>query len=688
MPARDLLAGAAWVERRGWRGRSSRESPCVPGRHTPEARNGRPADGHVRPVPRPPANWHHIGDTWQVAGGGVKLAAVTYAPPPSHALPGIRRLAVRGGLVACLGAVLASTACRPAPLLHDVSITPTTITPDGDGDGDVALIRYAVGQTAAVSIRLVASSGQEYVWRADAVRAPGNYESAFGGIVAGRMVPQGAYHVLVTARTAGGETAQAEGELVVSGGDREPPTLSGFTVLPKRFTPNQDGLDDRVSISYRLEERAEVRIWLQTPGGDYVTDILAAKSRADDPGAIGPHVYEYDAGVDADAPPPPDGDYLVVAEARDGVGNVARAEAPLTIRDGGQPRAGLQGDVAWSARVVPLGGTLWFTATVANVGATPLRTRGPEPGAVYANNTSFNQSAPAGILLLARHRGRSAARSVLLSAVPADVRLDLARRGSAEAPGEATAQATGEATGQATGQGAGEATGQATGEATGQATGEVTGEATGQGAGEEPGAGQRGGPEQATGNGPAAAPPFPLPFAGPLGTPSTALEANGSRIAETGWRGTICGTVLANGQPQAGADVYAFESDGDNGQHRTSDGHGRFCFADLLVPPAAERSYARSPGAVRLGLEYDEARTDLEYPYRWQVGRSAELGVCEAQDRLYLCLLPGQTVTVTGGVRFVERPYRRSTLVYLALLHEDVRRMHGPYGEQRITIEY
>ncbi len=595
---------------------------------------------------RSAATWQHPRSRARLAGvtvcrrpvhlGGQEPGSV--APQPQslgsgHASLAARETCRRPGLVAArrraalfgrwsLWLALAAVACcgcRSRPLLSEVSVTPATITPNGDGDSDVAVIQYAVGQTATVSIRLVDSSGRSYVLRDGRVRAPGRYEAAFGGVIAGQMVPDGAYEVVVTAQAPGSRTAESRTRLEVAEADHEPPTLFGFTVRPQRFTPNQDGLDDRVQISYRLEKPAEVRIWLAKQDGEYVTDILAAKNRADDPGSPGPHSFEYDAGVDADAPPPPDGDYLVVAEARDRVGNVDRAQAQLAIRDGGQPRAALLGDVQWSARVIPLGATLWFTVSVANMGSTPLRTRGPEPGTIYDNNTSFNRSAPPSVLLLARRGDRSAVQSVLISQGQPDVRLEL------KPPGESQAATT-------------------------------------------------------SGH----------PLAGPLGrlTPAEAMVSLTETIDLAGWRGSLCGTVFEAGQPAVGADVYAFESDGDNGRHRTSDSQGRFCFADLLVPPAAERSFARSPGAIRLGLEYDEARTDLEYPYRWQVGPTADLGVCQAEDRLYLCLRPGQTVTVSGGVRFLEPPYRRSTVVYLALLHEDVRRMHGPYGQQRITIEY
>jgi hypothetical protein len=62
--------------------------------------------------------------------------------------------------------------------------------------------------------------------------------------------------------------------------------------------------------------------------------------------------------------------------------------------------------------------------------------------------------------------------------------------------------------------------------------------------------------------------------------------------------------------------------------------------------------------------------------------------VCRSENTVYLCLAPGQTVTVAGAVRFVTPPFRRTTNAYLALMHEDVRRMHGPYGRQAITIEH
>jgi hypothetical protein len=363
-----------------------------------------------------------------------------------------------------------------------------------------------------------------------------------------------------------------------------------------------------------------------------VTDILEDLESAEHPGEPGAHVYDYDAGVDADAPPPADGPYRIVAEARDGVGNVSRQEVPLTIQDGGQPRASLVGDVDWSDTVVPLGSTLWFTVTVRNDGATPIRTRGPEPGTVYGNTESFNRESTEEVLLLARAGEHAASVRVPIAEWAGDSEADLVIDLYAPAADKgSTRQATGDAP---------------SGSSDSRAT------------------------------------------AAPEASPVSALGA-AADAGETASRAvTICGTVLRDGQAAVGAEVYAFEADGDNGILAVADASGGFCFHDIEVPPSHERTFARSPGSIRLGLEYDEMGGSIAYPYRWQLGETDALDVCEVDDRFYLCLAPGATATVHGGLRFDEPPFRRGTNVYLALMHEDVRRMHGPYNPQRISVEY
>jgi hypothetical protein len=491
--------------------------------------------------------------------------------------------------------------CRAAaPVLFDVAVEPSAITPNQDGDADVTRITYGIGVPATITVTLH-GRGEPLVLRAGKRRSPERYEALFGGVIEGAMLADGEYTVQFSAVPRdGGPTAIVTRTLRVSEADSEPPGLYGFTVQPAVLSPNQDGLGDEVVVSYRLDDAADVRVTLVTEDGDYVTDVLEEEASASRAGEPGPHAYVFDAGVEANAQPPPDGTYRVVAEARDGVGNVTHEERVLEIVDGGLPNAALFGDVVWSSHVVALGQTLAFTSTVRNVGDTPIRTRGPEPGAVYENTSTFNTTPPAGFVLLAKSAEMGASAWVAADAT-GDVTLELAT----------TASSAG----------------------------------------------------------------VPLGGAGP---PDAALPA----------RVTVCGNVVQSGLGVEGAEVTAFEVDGDGLRQVVTDAEGRFCFEALPVPAAHERSYARSPGALRLGLEYDEKRTDLEYPFRWQLGLTSELDTCESDDRLYLCLLPGKEVDVFGGVRFTEPPFRRGTNVYLALMHEDVRRMHGPYGIQHITVEF
>lgn len=540
-------------------------------------------------------------------------------PPPRR-----RRRAVALWIAALS---LGVAGCTVAPALSLEALAPTTITPDRDGRDDVARLSYRVGRRLVLTVTLTAGDGTVHVVRGAALRQPRRtpYELLFGGVVDGRMLPDGTYAVRLEARPVdGGAPLTVDGPpLTIRDADADPPAIRGLTVRPARFTPNQDGLDDRVAISYALDEPAEVRLRIETAGGDYVTDLLADTDAATSPGDPGPHVYDYDAGVDADAPPPPDGDYVVVVEARDAAGNVTVERRPLAIAQGGQPRAAFIDDVRFSATRLALGGTLVFTATVKNVGGTPIRTRGPAPGYVYDNDHTFNQTAPPGFVLLARHGGRRGALRV--PAGVSDVTVALAREAPLVDP-------------VAGGDGG---------------DGGLAGPVGGDDVGDAGGAGAAGG--------------------------VTGLDA----------AATVCGTVRdEDGGAAAGAEVFAFEADGDNGRRVTADARGRFCFAALTVSPDHARTFARSPGALRVGFSYDDRRSDLDYPFRYQVGSTAALDACPADDIWYLCLMPGATVRVQGAVRFVEPPYRRTTQAYVALMHEDVRVMHGPYGVQALSIEY
>lgn len=417
-------------------------------------------------------------------------------------------------VAALLLALFALAGCRSMPTLSEVRVEPSTISPNADGRDDLARIQYRIGQTSLVTTTFIDSAGQAHVWRADERRSPNDYSGLFNGIIDGRMLPDGPYTWRIVAQPVdGGSPAQAEGQLVIQGADTTRPDITQFTVVPNVFTPNQDGINDRVTVSYVLAKPATVRVFLEDAKGRFVVSLLEKKNGPVEPGAAGRHQYDYDAGVDADAPPPADGQYNVVVEARDQLGNLVVERRPLTIQEGGVPRATIL-DSQIGPSVVSIGDTVFITATVKNIGTTPIRTQGPPPGTIYPSNQSYNT---------------------------------------------------------------------------------------------------------------------------------------------------------------------------------------------LRLP--------QSPGAFRLGATYNEAPTDLDYPYRWGLGDPSHLERRTVDGRTLLCppvtpneqcaleervvggktytyLLPGHSVEIHGGIRITDKPLRREPLFYLALIQEDVRKHEESVNPTQVTIEY
>jgi hypothetical protein len=304
------------------------------------------------------------------------------------------------GVLAVL--LILSTACAGgSPLVYDVEVQPSVISPNADGVDDVARIGYRISRSCQVYVYFVDDEGQRYYFREGNSRSAGEYEALFGGAIEGQVLTDGEYTWVVEAVDArSGETVTVEGQLTVQGGDSQGPQVEDFTVYPQSFTPNQDGINDRISISYRLAERAEVEVYLRDEQGQKYPvglpktrwneedfDLEASPSKVElDPGLW---EYDYDGGIDLGASPPADGNYTVVVEASDRAGNKVVKEAPLVIEDGGLPLAEIQ-TVEFYPTVVPLGGTLDVTMTVQNVGGVAIRTKGPPSGTTYTSRENFN----------------------------------------------------------------------------------------------------------------------------------------------------------------------------------------------------------------------------------------------------------------------------------------------------------
>ncbi len=294
-----------------------------------------------------------------------------------------------------LGLAIALSACFSGPLLTNVSVNPATISPNADGIDDVTRISYSLNGSADLSIYLIDAAGNRHYFRENRRRSTGDYGVDFSGVVNGAMLPDGTYTWVVEATADNGQTANQSGTLVIENADTSRPELQGFSVYPKVFTPNQDGINDRVTINYYLTKQAEVAVYLIAPNGETRYPI-AEVERDIKPGEPGFHTYDYEGGVDLGAEPPPNGIYTVYAEAMDRVGNRTVVTNTLTIAEGGVPRADIVSanvdfyNPATCDTVVPLKQTLAFTLTVENFGNVPIRTNGPTSGMAYRSDENFN----------------------------------------------------------------------------------------------------------------------------------------------------------------------------------------------------------------------------------------------------------------------------------------------------------
>ena len=296
---------------------------------------------------------------------------------------------------------------RPAgPVLESAEFSLDTISPNADGLTGITRITYRLRRPASVSIYFLDSAGARYTFRADNPRDSGEHSLFFSGIVEAyarpgdqyegtllkRVLPDGAYMWAIEAAEENGEAVSLRGTLTIVDADTALPDLKNLTASPVVFTPNQDGINDRVTINVWLDKEIpedDLRVSLISPNGQRYpiaeagTDVL--------PGRRGLHVYDYDGGIDNGENPPPDGDYIVQAEAEDKIGQKVMIETALTLQNGGLPRAEIYlGEVKWSSAVVVFGEPLTFELTIENYGTAPIRTFGPWSGTEYQQSENSN----------------------------------------------------------------------------------------------------------------------------------------------------------------------------------------------------------------------------------------------------------------------------------------------------------
>ena len=188
-----------------------------------------------------------------------------------------------------------------AGLTVTAAARPATVSPDGDGRADLAVVRYRLGRPATVTFTLLDAAGATVATVATLARPAGSHELEW----AVDALPDGSYRVVVTAH-GDGRVVTTSVPLLVNR------TLGYLAVAPRAFSPNGDGRADTLEIGFTLSQPADVVVEARRRGARHVRVFSGGLP-------AGRHSLVW-GGEAAPGLPARDGAYSLVVRALNGAG--------------------------------------------------------------------------------------------------------------------------------------------------------------------------------------------------------------------------------------------------------------------------------------------------------------------------------------------------------------------------------
>jgi flagellar hook assembly protein FlgD len=207
------------------------------------------------------------------------------------------------------------------PRLESAAVVPGSFSPNGDGHGDSASVRFDPGESGSARVLLLGDGDKVLRRLADwhAVSAAAQSLTWDGRISEGAKLvaaPEGRITVEIPVRDLAGNSANVRRAAVV---DR---TLGFPSVSPRTCSPNGDGAHDTVAVAFKLTRRADVTLAL-VRAEDVLRLIKAGEF------AAGPQSVTWDGqvagGASADS-----GKYELRVTARGGLGETS-VSVPVTV---------------------------------------------------------------------------------------------------------------------------------------------------------------------------------------------------------------------------------------------------------------------------------------------------------------------------------------------------------------------
>ncbi len=227
--------------------------------------------------------------TWQSAGA--PAGRYTWTISSGVARPASGTVRAGGGM--------------PPLAIETLAAEPEAISPNGDGQADSTTLTYGLSAPANVTVELTDAIGTVVDTPVDRVwTVAGRHTLELDG----DTLPDGAYDVVATARTATGVSAQKVVPLSVNR------TLGLVSVAPAAFSPNEDERKDRLTLTFALTAPADVRIRIERDGR-WVANPLTASYLP------GTHRFAWDGSRAAGMLR--DGEYDAVVEAAGEIGTIS-----------------------------------------------------------------------------------------------------------------------------------------------------------------------------------------------------------------------------------------------------------------------------------------------------------------------------------------------------------------------------
>jgi flagellar hook assembly protein FlgD len=211
------------------------------------------------------------------------------------------------------GGVIGSSSVppRPSALVQGLTVTPSVVSPNGDGYADQGTVSYTLTARSTVTASVTDAAGAAvetlFTGQKQSARAisfawsPGD-------------VPDGHYNLVLAVQSDDGRSASATAAFTI---DR---TLSSVTAMPAVISPNGDGIDDTLTAAFALNGPGQVSVTVLAPDGSTVATLFS--------GALGSGTYSYSwDGHMPDGSTAPDGHYQVLVSVTDALGTVTQAAA-------------------------------------------------------------------------------------------------------------------------------------------------------------------------------------------------------------------------------------------------------------------------------------------------------------------------------------------------------------------------